>query len=517
MRSRTVSCALAALACGATLLSAGQVVAQAAAPRPATAPAGAVPTRLAASGPETDPTASRGSAASGATARPAERPPARSTRATAPAIGSVARTSWSSPVALAPQPALRPTSVTHVSDRLLELTFVTPNIPGTTHVRVLLPRTYASATTRRYPTLLLLDGGLNTAPQARDWTTPGKGDAARILADRELITVMPDCGIAGWYADWAQPGAQGQPRWESYLIGQLLPWVDATFRTTGHRGGRAVAGLSMGGFGAMSLAARHPDTFVSASSFSGAVDNRYSPELVTTTSALDGGTPTSVFGDRETDEIVYRGHNPVDLAGNLRGLSVDLYTGNGQDHSGGVPNPVETVHEQETLNLDAALTSAGVAHHLDDYGDGGHDWPHWNRDLRAAAPRILRAFRPAADPTTFTVSAAEPAFSAFGYVVRMHRSAREFAVLSDVTASGLRLTGSGAATVTTAPRYRAGTRYRLRTTSADGRTASSYLTADRQGRLTVRLDLCPANTTDQFAPLASTPRRSCTGVVDIRP
>jgi S-formylglutathione hydrolase FrmB len=55
---------------------------------------------------------------------------------------------------------------------------------------------------------------------------------------------------------------------------ELVPWIDATYRTIAARRGRAIAGVSMGGYGALSYAARHPDTFAAAASFSGALGAR---------------------------------------------------------------------------------------------------------------------------------------------------------------------------------------------------------------------------------------------------
>ena len=101
---------------------------------------------------------------------------------------------------------------------------------------------------------------------------------------------MPDAGQGGFYSDWYNAGAGGPPKWETYHVGQLIPYVDAHYPTVAARGGRAIAGLCMGGFGAMSYAARHPDLFVAAASFSGAVDNMDpAGEAATRWRRLDGG------------------------------------------------------------------------------------------------------------------------------------------------------------------------------------------------------------------------------------
>ena len=103
------------------------------------------------------------------------------------------------------------------------------------------------------------------------------GDAQQVIGNREMITVMPDIAIndggGGWCTDWPN-GAQS---WETFHIDQLVPWVDSNLRTIPTRAGRAIAGLSQGGFCSMSYAARHPDLFSIALGYSGAPDIYYDP------------------------------------------------------------------------------------------------------------------------------------------------------------------------------------------------------------------------------------------------
>jgi S-formylglutathione hydrolase FrmB len=183
-------------------------------------------------------------------------------------------------------------------------------------VRVLLPAGYGASPRRRYPVLYLLHGALND--QAA-WTQ--QGDAEQLTAPYGVIVVMPDSGTSGGYVDWYNNGHGGPPRWETYHINQLLPFIDRRFRTVARRTGRAIAGLSMGGFGAMSYAARHPDLFAAAASFSGAVD---------TNNLLDVAVTPVDVGPRGRQEVRWRGHNPWDLAGNLKGMRLILRTGDGQ-------------------------------------------------------------------------------------------------------------------------------------------------------------------------------------------
>ncbi len=178
-------------------------------------------------------------------------------------------------------------------------------------MRILLPADYASHPHRRYPVLYLLHG---TSGGASDWTTVGGAEAT--TAGRELIVVMPDIALpdtgGGWCTNWVNGGAYGAPEWETFHIDELIPWVDRNLRTVANRRGRAIAGLSQGGFCAMSYAARHPDLFGTALSFSGAPDIAFdaagdhapSTAIINVTeAALDNVPANSMFGSANTDEI----------------------------------------------------------------------------------------------------------------------------------------------------------------------------------------------------------------------
>src|SRR5205085_3008695 len=111
----------------------------------------------------------------------------------------------------------------------------------------------------------------------------------------------------GWFSDWFNGGAFGPPMWETFHITQLIPWVDANLRTVAAAEGRAVAGLSQGGFGSLSYAARHPDLFTSAAAFSGGCEIARDAEAIRTstsiiqltTGVLSGKDKDAIFGPRE--------------------------------------------------------------------------------------------------------------------------------------------------------------------------------------------------------------------------
>jgi S-formylglutathione hydrolase FrmB len=337
---------------------------------------------------------------------------------------------------------------TQLSRRLVELAFRTPAVRDVTHVRVLLPDDYDQHPAIRYPVLYLLHGGFGGY---RDWTD--QGDAERLTAGTPMIVVMPDTGPNGGYTDWYNDGRGGPPKWETYHLRQLLPWIDQHFRTVPDRGARAVAGLSMGGGGALGYAARHPDLFVAAASFSGAVDSN-SPLMIPVVGA-DGGR----YGSRLTQEVRWRAYNPWDLAGNLAGLDITVRTGNGLAGGPGGDSGdfIESEVHRQSVALHRRLVALDVPHVWDDYGPGGHTWFYWQRDLAQLVRDLPPVFDdPPAPPEPFDFRVVEPEYTVYGWHVRIERPALEFSELLDASRSGFGLRGSGTATVTTPAWYRPG-------------------------------------------------------------
>lgn len=391
-----------------------------------------------------------------------------------------------------------------LSDRLLELTFRTPAVEGETGVRVLIPGSYEARPDRRYPVLYLLHGCCEGDAPHRAWTE--KGDAERITAGEPLIVVMPDSGTGGGYTDWFNGGAGGPPMWETYHLGQLLPWIDRHFRTIAVRRGRALAGLSMGGYGAMHYAARQPDLFAAAASFSGAVDSNsiFVQPLTGSEGPSQGRMPGAAFGPRATDEVRWRGHNPWDLAQNLDGLDLTLRTGNGQPGGpgGDTGDPVEAEVHQESASLHRRLVELGIPHLWDDYGPGGHTWYYWQRGLTQLMPDLERAFaEPLPPPSPFTYRSIEPAYEAYGWRVEIKRPALEFSELRDASRRRFALVGSGTATVTTPPRYAPGREVAVELLTGEG-VERRQVAVDADCRLRLAVPLGPGNPYQQYSPQA---------------
>jgi pimeloyl-ACP methyl ester carboxylesterase len=320
--------------------------------------------------------------------------------------------------------------------------------------------------------------------------------------------VMPAGGHGGFYTNWFNNGKGGMPRWEDWHIERLIPYVDAHFRTRATRSERAIAGLSMGGFGTFSYAARHPDLFTAALSLSGAVDPTLVPSLIDVIAGSDGGQPGSLWGPFDTDAVRWRAHNPLDLAENLRGLALWLRTGNGHPGGpfGGGPtiDPIEGGVEVMAKNVHERLKTLHIPHVFDDYGPGHHLWPYWTRGLKETLPAIMARFRKAPKPPArITFNAAEPAYSVYGWTVSVKRPVMEFSRLANAGRRGFTLSGSGSATVATARLFQPRHVYRIVLHSAGGVLRRS-LSATARGRLRIAVPLGRANRTQEFAPGATT-------------
>ncbi|WP_354699346.1 hypothetical protein DSM112329_05060 [Paraconexibacter sp. AEG42_29] len=406
-------------------------------------------------------------------------------------------------------------SVKQLSPRLHKLRVTTADLPRPVDLRVLLPTGYddPAAAARRFPVLYLFHG---TSGRAADWTT--MGDAEAITAGLPLIVVMPDAGFdgdgGGYFADAFNGGAGGPPRWESFHIDGVLPWADATLRTIAERRGRAVYGLSQGGFGAMLHAARHPDLFAAAGSFSGPLDIAADPDAATLMTAivtgtevgLNGDAPGSIFGPRLTQEVNWRGHDPATLAANLRGMDLRLYTGNGRpgplDPPGTAVNPIEAGAHRLTNLFHDRLQALRIPSTFRDFGPGTHSWPYWAAALRDSIKPLMDVLlHPRPAPARVDYTTIESPFRVFGWRVTVDRPAREFATLSDAAADGFTLAGSGTARVLTPPAYAPRTSAAVRVTGLHA-DMDRTLRADGAGRLAIDVPLGPGNAQQAFTPAA---------------
>lgn len=113
-----------------------------------------------------------------------------------------------------------------------------------------------------FPVMYLLHG---LSDDHTGWTR--RTSIERYVQELPLIVVMPN-GERGFYTDSA---ANPKAAFETNVVRDVIGFIDRTFQTIPTREGRVIAGLSMGGYGAVKLALKHPDTFCAAVSHSGAI------------------------------------------------------------------------------------------------------------------------------------------------------------------------------------------------------------------------------------------------------
>lgn len=137
--------------------------------------------------------------------------------------------------------------------------------PAIQRVLVYLPPSYQRETTRRYPTLYLLHG-YTASPQA--WTNGGyqgmklAGEVDSLIskgAAAEMIIVVPNGRNAYLGSFYTNSSVTGN--WEDYIYRDVVSYIDGRYRTINKSSSRGIAGHSMGGYGAFTLALKHPDVF----------------------------------------------------------------------------------------------------------------------------------------------------------------------------------------------------------------------------------------------------------------
>ena len=156
--------------------------------------------------------------------------------------------------------------------------------------RILLPRDYEKSS-RRYAVLFLLHG---LGGNENEWWDRSK--IAEYAVKLPLIIVTPGVGDS-WYANSA---GDARARYEDAIVRDLIPYIDANYRTIAAPEGRAIAGVSMGGFGAMKFALRYPQLFAFAGSISGMFDVPITERLGTTPNAKTLNDLRFVFGDEKS-------------------------------------------------------------------------------------------------------------------------------------------------------------------------------------------------------------------------
>jgi diacylglycerol O-acyltransferase/trehalose O-mycolyltransferase len=334
--------------------------------------------------------------------RPA-RPRQRSLRAGITVLLAVLLVGASCTWSKAPEPTPRAERSARVlatetlSCRVRDLVIDSPALDRYAMVRLLLPRRFEAEPGRRWPVLWLLHGCCDTY---QSWTR--STDVEELDALAEVLVVMPEAGQVGFYSDWYKRGQGGPGRWETFHLTELRRLLERDWRA-GDR--RAVAGVSMGGLGAMAYAARHLGMFAAAASYSGLLHTRYQggpvtgPRMVQDLLRQFAENPGALWGDPRHHSDRWAAHNPHDLAPRLRGVELFVTAGSGRPGplDGSSANrqgqQIEQALRPQSRAFVERLRQLGIPVRFDDHDPGTHDWPYWRRELHRSLPLLLAALQ----------------------------------------------------------------------------------------------------------------------------
>ncbi len=233
---------------------------------------------------------------------------------------------------------------------------------------VLVPQGYGTSQ-QRYPVLYLLHG---LGGDYKDWTT--RSNLVEYSRTVPLIIVMPQ-GENQWYTN----AADGAARFEDYILTDLQADVVRKFRTINSRYGRAVAGLSMGGYGAMKMALKRPGAFSVAASFSGAFGVTREGELEPLIGKAEADRIQQIFGPSGSQT---RKENDIfTLAAALKPAAAPYVY-------------IDCGTRDDTLiaanrELVATIHKTGVAYEYHEVA-GAHTWDYWDRRIRDFLPLLMK-------------------------------------------------------------------------------------------------------------------------------
>ena len=239
--------------------------------------------------------------------------------------------------------------------------------------RILLPAAYSDQanSAKKYPVIYLLHGLFG---HFDNWTDRTK--LKDYVLQHNFIVVCPEGGD-GWYTDSATIPTD---KYESYLIKEFIPEIDKKFRTIADRDHRAIAGLSMGGYGSIKFGLRYPELFSLVGSFSGALDGplrgqdhkNYRPSIM------------SVFGP---DNAPIRKEN-------------DVYTmlrGTAPERLSALPYFYVSCGTEDVVNFDLnrdfanLLVDRKIRHEYRQF-PGAHTWTVWDAEVQEFLRVARRSF-----------------------------------------------------------------------------------------------------------------------------
>lgn len=257
------------------------------------------------------------------------------------------------------------------SDRLQDRVFQSESLDRQMHYRILLPAEYSN-TARSYPVLYLLHGWHG---DYTNWST--LTDLTHYAERLPIIIVMPDANDS-WYVD---SSSNPRDQYERYIVRDLIQDVEQHWRTLRSTHRRAIAGLSMGGYGSVKFALKYPALFSFAGSISGAFN---ATDMALSESRADlAPSLQNAFGPAgSTTRVENNVYAAVDLA--HPGSTPYLYIDCGNH---------DVSFLESNRKLVAELTQRDLAYEYHET-PGAHTWQYWDSRLPALLSAAVRKINP---------------------------------------------------------------------------------------------------------------------------
>ena len=247
---------------------------------------------------------------------------------------------------------------------------------------IYLPPDYDSSQ-RHYPIVYLLHGYTD---DETGWVQFGEAHIAanEAIASREIppmIIVMPDAGVT-WYIN----DHDGKVRYEDMFFEEFIPYIESQYRVRSKKEFRAIAGLSMGGYGTLIYALKHPDMFAACAPLSAAI---YTEDVVINHEQerwdrIEGVMYGKGVAGQDRISDHWKANNPLHVARNANSDTLKtvryyfdcgdddfLYKGNAAAHV--LFRDLEIPHEFRIR-------------------DGAHNWTYWRTGIVDALKFLGKSF-----------------------------------------------------------------------------------------------------------------------------
>jgi len=236
----------------------------------------------------------------------------------------------------------------------------------------ILPDGY-SKSQERYLTVYLLHG---FSGNYMDWIR--LTELVRYVKEYRFIIITPDAKNS-WYAN--SPALQNAA-YEDYVIKDVIPFVDKKYRTVQSKFFRAIAGLSMGGYGSAKFGLKYPNMFFFSGCLSPAIQFPNGMEdsaIVARRSKESNESLRMMFGFPRNEK--WKENDVFKLLENstMKNLPYFYLSVGSQDV---IPEIIDLTH-----SFAAALRKKGAAFEMHEY-IGGHDWKLWNQEIETVLQRI---------------------------------------------------------------------------------------------------------------------------------